>query len=292
MRILLAIDGSDQSYLAAGAIRLFASVDQVVLLYALDVPKAGYPMILPEVARDLQSTVEQTMREDGQRLLDRAVSLLPNRASASMQLVAGTPAEVILTTAERERIDLIVMGAQGVGLLREAMFGSVSHRVITHATCATLAVAAPMRGMRRILLALESEEDLEAAVHFLATRPFSYVPDLEVLTVSPFTPTMWPTGLVETQLPMETVAESARSFAESMAARLSQLGYQASGVTIVGAPAAAILRRAEETEADLILVGSHGRKGLSRFLLGSVSHAVLHQDRFPVLVLRLPGERR
>jgi len=66
-----------------------------------------------------------------------------------VRLEAGTPAEVILTAAERERIDLIVMGVRGVGLLREAMLGSVSRRVITHATCPTLAVAAPMRSWRR-----------------------------------------------------------------------------------------------------------------------------------------------
>jgi nucleotide-binding universal stress UspA family protein len=288
MRILLAIDGSEQSYLAARAVSLLASVEQVVMLHALDVPNPGYPMILPEVARDLQATLERAMQEDGQRLLDRAASLLPNRESASMQLEAGTPAEVILSVAERERIDLIVMGARGVGLLREAMLGSVSHRVITHATCATVVVAAAMRSLRRILLALESEEDAEAAVDFLAKRPFSDTPDLEVLTVLP-----WPIGLAETQPPLrETVAESARSFTQSIASRLSQIGYQASSITKVGAPAVQILQRADDTAADLILVGSHGRKGLSRFLLGSVSHAVLHQTRFPVLVFRLPQERR
>jgi hypothetical protein len=122
----------------------------------------GYPMIMPEVARDLQATVERNMREDGQHLLDRAVSLLPNRVSASMQIVAGTPAEVILAMAERERIDLIVMGARGVGLIREAMFGSVAHRVIKHATCATLAVTAPLPSVQRILLALALRKRTEA----------------------------------------------------------------------------------------------------------------------------------
>jgi nucleotide-binding universal stress UspA family protein len=288
MRILLAIDGSDQSYLAARAIHVLASVEKVVVLYVLDVPTPGYPMILPEVARDLQATVERTMREDGQRLLDRAVSLLPNRASASTQLVAGTPAEVIPATAERERIDLIVMGARGVGLIREAMLGSVAHRVITHATCATLAVTAPLLSLQRVLLALESDEDADAAIHFLSQRPFGQAPSVEVLTVFPFTHTIWPMGMVETQSLMETTVDSARSFAESVAVRLSQIGYQSSGVTLAGAPAAAILRRAEEAAADLILVGSHGHKGLSRLFLGSVSHGVLHQARFPVLVFRLP----
>jgi len=69
MRILLAIDGSDQSYLAARALSLLASVEQVVRLYALDIPKPGYPMILPEVAADFQATAERAMREDRTALI-------------------------------------------------------------------------------------------------------------------------------------------------------------------------------------------------------------------------------
>jgi nucleotide-binding universal stress UspA family protein len=49
-----------------------------------------------------------------------------------------------------------------------------------------------------------------------------------------------------------------------------------------------ILRLAEETEADLIVLGTHGRTGLGRLLLGSVAEAVLRRARCPVLVLKMP----
>ena len=53
-----------------------------------------------------------------------------------------------------------------------------------------------------------------------------------------------------------------------------------------GQPGEEIARKAQDEEFDLILMGSRRRKGLSRFVLGSVSHSVLHRAPCPVLVLR------
>ena len=52
---------------------------------------------------------------------------------------------------------------------------------------------------------------------------------------------------------------------------------------MVGTPSAMILQQAITLRSDLILMGTRGRKGITRFVLGSVSHAVLHRMPFPVL---------
>ncbi len=62
------------------------------------------------------------------------------------------------------------------------------------------------------------------------------------------------------------------------------LGHTMCGISVLGIPATMIVREAEKLGADLIMLGSHGRQGLTRFVLGSVSHAVLHQAQCPVLV--------
>ncbi|MGZ9189620.1 MAG: universal stress protein, partial [Nitrospira sp.] len=61
-------------------------------------------------------------------------------------------------------------------------------------------------------------------------------------------------------------------------------GHTTRGISVLGVPATMIVREAEKLGADLIMLGSHGRQGLTRFVLGSVSHAVLHQAQCPVLV--------
>jgi len=56
----------------------------------------------------------------------------------------------------------------------------------------------------------------------------------------------------------------------------------------VGKPSAEIVKAAKEWPADLIVIGSHGRRGLERALLGSVAEAVLRHSRCPVLIVRPP----
>jgi nucleotide-binding universal stress UspA family protein len=57
--------------------------------------------------------------------------------------------------------------------------------------------------------------------------------------------------------------------------RVGNLGYQAHGVAVVGTPSTMILQEATTLRSDLILMGTRGRQGITRFVLGSVSHKVL-----------------
>ena len=103
-----------------------------MLLHALDVRRSAYPMMVPEVANELYTTMEHSLRGDGDRLLDRVVSLLPTDIGpVTKRLDIGSPAEVIANVAQERKTDLIVMGARGVGPVQEQLFGSVSHRIVT-----------------------------------------------------------------------------------------------------------------------------------------------------------------
>lgn len=287
MRILVAVDGSDQSYEAARALAHLSPMRQLVILNAMDVPKPAYPMMVPEVAQELYTTVERGMREDGERLLNRTVSILPfHTGPTSKRLEVGNPADAILSVAEQERADLIVLGARGLGPVQEVLLGSVSHRVITQAPCPTLVVNKHMRALKQVLLAVEGEQDAEAAVKFLATKPFKESAQVTVLTILPFAAPLWPVGISDSEALKEKAIESGRDFVDSVAAKLFKLGYQASGSVTLGDPGHAILGWAGTTKPDLIMMGSRGRHGVTRFLLGSASHAVLHRAPCPVLVFR------
>lgn len=97
--------------------------------------------------------------------------------------------------------------------------------------------------------------------------------------------------------PMETLVTSDRLVAEaSLEARklLSTFGQRTTGQRAsleflkLGKPAAEILATAKEWSADLIVIGSHGRGGVQRVMLGSVAESVMRQARCPVLVVRPP----
>ncbi|HUY31777.1 MAG TPA: universal stress protein [Pirellulales bacterium] len=61
---------------------------------------------------------------------------------------------------------------------------------------------------------------------------------------------------------------------------------------VKGAPAAEIVRLAEESGAEMIVMGTHGRTGLGRLLMGSVAEAVLHRATCPVLIIKSPHVRQ
>jgi len=284
MKTLLAVDGSDNSYEAVHALKYLARAEQLTLLHAMNVPRPAYPMILPKVAEDLYKTVEQNMRADGERLLDRVQSLLPMHAGPSTKhLRIGSPAEVIVSMAEEQNADLIVMGARGLGPIKERLLGSVSHRILTLAPCATLIVNGPVKAMKQILLPLEGPSDAETAIRFLQLKPFHEAVELTLLTILPWTEPPWP-GAAAAAAASTEILEAQAAYIEGVAERLRAIGYQAHGVAVVGTPSSMILSEATTLQSDLILMGTRGRQGITRFVLGSVSHAVLHKTPCPVLV--------
>ena len=285
MKTLLAVDGSDNSYEAVRALKFLSRADQLILLHALNVPRPAYPMMMPEVSDELYKAVERSMPEDGERLLDRVQSLLPLHAGPSTKrLETGSPAEVIVTAAEQDKVDLIVMGARGLGPIKERLLGSVSHRILTLAPCAKLIVNGPVKAMTKVLLALQGPHDMEAAIRFLQLKPFHDPVQLSLLTVLPSVRPPWPVETAAAEQLEERALQSAREFIEDAANRLRSLGYEARGRAVLGTPASMILQEAGTLRSDAILMGSRGRKGAMRFMLGSVSHSVLHQMPCPIMM--------
>ena len=84
-------------------------------------------------------------------------------------------------------------------------------------------------------------------------------------------------------------AEAERHVA-AVAERARESGVDVETAVLRGTPYRAILDRAEAVDADLVVMGSHGRHGLERYLLGSTTERVLRLSSTPVLVLR--GEER
>ena len=290
MKTLLAVDGSDNSYEAVHVLKYLARTEQLTLLHALNVPRPAYPMMLPEVAEDLYKDLEQHMREDGERLLDRVQSLLPMHAGpTTKQLRIGSPTDVILSMAEEQKTDLIVMGARGLGPIKERLLGRVSHRILTLAPCATLIVNGPVKAMKQILLPIQDHFDTDAAIRFLQLKPFHDTMKITLLTVLPETAPPWPNDAAAAAASAE-ILESQADYINGVAERLRAIGYQAHGVAVLGTPSTMILQEATTLQSDLILMGTRGRQGITRFVLGSVSHAVLHKTPCPVLAFH-SGDR-
>lgn len=92
-------------------------------------------------------------------------------------------------------------------------------------------------------------------------------------------------------LQVDVLLEHAQGYVDAVAARAAKAGVHCTPVTFSALdPAEAIADTAREHDCDLIVMGSHGRRGLSRLLAGSVTQAVLADAPVPVMVLR-PGQQ-
>ncbi len=81
--------------------------------------------------------------------------------------------------------------------------------------------------------------------------------------------------------------EVAKADMNDIAKICEQNGVQSRSVIRLGHPVEAIVKEAEKSKADLIVIGSHGRSALKAALLGSVTFGVIHKDsKIPVLVVR------
>jgi nucleotide-binding universal stress UspA family protein len=147
-------------------------------------------------------------------------------------------------------------------------------------------VKSPLTQLRKILLPIEGQEDAESALRFLALHPFQQPIEVEVFTVWPQPQLSWPTTVGQSEILEAQAIEEAQERMKGITDRLVQMNVLCRAQVGIGDPAYAILEQAKASQADLLIMGTHGRGGLSRFLMGSVSHSVLHQTSCGVLIVR------
>ncbi len=143
----------------------------------------------------------------------------------------------------------------------------------------------------RILVAIDGSKYSDAAVRSVAERghsPDSEVRVLHVIEPVPVSPDGQAWGFA---LGISGVLDDQREAANELVARAAEVlrnaGWKVSTFVGEGNPTAVILDDSAEWKADLIVLGSHGRSGLDRFLLGSVSEAVARHARCSVEIVRL-----
>ncbi len=180
-------------------------------------------------------------------------------------------AEPIVAGAAEERADVIVMGPGTHGLARK-MLGDATSKVICNANSPVLVVPKASKPWRnRIMLATDGSAAAERATGFAASLARCFGLPLTVLSVQ--SPKHSP----------ERQAEAAKIVERAVEALASQ-GLTVAGALRRGTPTDEIFHALEDARADLIVMGSQGRTGLSRLLVGSNSLEVIGRARCPVLV--------
>lgn len=199
-----------------------------------------------------------------------------------------SPFEAIMDKAGSIRPDLIVMGTHGRTGFGKLLLGSVAEKVLRHAPCHVMtvrqdsAIAEGDHGLRRILVPVDftdhSHRALQVARSLLATDGSLAL--VHVVT-NPIHPSFYAGGVTRLfQLDPELPGR--------IRAKLQEwLGEHPGEVVAAEGPVhSEIMRVSQETEAQLIVIGTRGLSGVDHFLMGSVTEKVVRSSKIPVLTVK------
>ena len=285
MRIVAGVDWSGEAFAAVEQVGLLYRPDEVVLVHGVDLGMFQSPIVAGAVNLQGYDEFRQALMDAGRQAVERCRTLLPAETPSIRTLCeVQHPAAFILDSAATVKADLIAVGTHDHSRVTEVFAGSVSHRVLLHATVPTLIVKGKARPVTRVLMAAEGREDATRLHTWLTSHPFKNPVAVTILSVVPSL------HMVNARLMvgLESWSEQSERYAEQVvndtARALASPHFTVSTMVRTGDPVTTVCEAGNSH--DLIVIGSHGRKGLDRFLLGSVSHGIVHQAGCSVLVVR------
>lgn len=299
MKIIAAVDGSPHSEFALGLIsRLkLPKSTEVVLLSVVEELEIG---TYSESLRDYiaESVRERQVREAKSLLQMEMRRIAPHFVPIRSEMRDGHAAEQIISAAEDEDADLVVLGARGLNAVERFFLGSTSEKVSKYARSSVLIGHLPDQEDEdasdkpaeklRILVCCDGSKASHEAIASLSQIPLGKYAEVLLLSVhslmilfrQDILQKMSDEWLREKQQAEEALMKSAEHLKASGLPNVSVRVREADDVS------AEILSIARKWQADLIMVGSTGRSAVDRFLLGSVSKRVVRHAPCSVWIAR------
>lgn len=292
-RILVPTDGSDHAERAARhAVALAAAFEaELDVLSVVDLQRDAGAFS----AGGISEEYHDRLRSEGERAVAETADMVADVAggpSIETAVVEGETEETILERAEETGADLVAMGTGGRRGLRRFVTGDVTEYVVRTSPVPVLTAQAtddpPVTDYDDVLLPTDGSEAAATAVeHALAVAEafdatVHAVNVVDLAAVAAGSDAMPDTDLVE------RLNDRGEADTEAVADRAAETDADVDVVTEVreGSPGAAILEYVEEAGVDLVVMGTRGRSGLDRLLLGSTTDHVIRRSSVPVLATR------
>jgi nucleotide-binding universal stress UspA family protein len=285
--ILFPTDGSDGAAFAfEHVLDLAARHDATVhVLNVADTTQNGLLKIRGDDVDALEAEGDRIVREAAEQADEQGVDTVTD-------VVRGEPYREIVDYAEQHGLELIVMPTHGRRGLERFLLGSTSERVVRRADVPVLTmrpdddvtvshpyqdVLVPTDGSdcanQALAIGVDIADAEDAALHLLS-----------VIAITALGSDVRP------DIQLEMLEESAHELLDEAAAFADDAGVDAASTTVEYAPSIhqAILTYIDDHEVDLVVVGTHGRTGFDRYVLGSVTEYLVRTSPIPVLTVRAP----
>lgn len=300
-RLLVATDGMEDGHRAVtfaialarrhgSTIVLCYSVDRIAALGEAYVGYGGDGGAVLPMLRNIDDSARSILLEALDRV--KAAGIV-----ASAEELQGSPAEAILVREKDRSFDALVVGTRGERGLQRALNGSTADVVLRYNEIPAFVVSAGAGeadpSFARILVAVDDSDPSDAAICFAlefagadeASLVFCGVAQTDDLLDKAATYGYDPAPL------LKDIRSAARAplDAAGALAKTKQLAFES--VVAEGDPTNAILRAAADHRAGCIIMGTHGRRGVRRWIFGSVAESVARLSPVPVAVVRGPARR-
>jgi nucleotide-binding universal stress UspA family protein len=291
--ILVPLDGSGLSEASLGAALVLAKKlgSTVTLLHVIE---QGAPA---EVHKERHLTrsdeAEAYLKEAAARAFPPPIRVLTHVHAAPVADVARSIAEHATTELKP---DLIVVCTHGRGGVHDLLFGSIAQQIVAQGTIPLLLIKpdSPTFQIRTMLVPLDQDSAHDDGLPPAEMLAQAFDAELKLVSIIPTYATLTgEQGATSSLMPATTQAmldlreEHARDHLQLHLEALNRLGIRCSATVGRGDPAAAILRSAEQTGIDLIILSTHRKSGLGAFWSRSVAPSIAQRTRVPLLLLPL-----
>jgi nucleotide-binding universal stress UspA family protein len=242
---------------------------------------------------DIPETVVAELEQERSTYIRGVAATFAGVREPGIVVERGHPAQVILEQAEAKADTLIVMATHGYSGLRRWVLGSVAHKVVQAAIGPVLLfppyAKSPEGGpveLQRVIVPLDGSELAEHILPYAVALCRTL--DIELILVRVYNP-HFPGATVRMHEVSEIVHDAAENYLKEKERELQGEGLvKVSYEVLRGIPAEQITDFAVETPNSLTAMCTHGRHGVGRWVLGSVTDAVIHSSEEPILVVRAP----
>lgn len=287
--ILVALDFSEHSSaaLARGIALARESGATLHLLHAYELPFGAMPIYDVQIPQSMLDSV----RDAAARRIEKARATAEAAGLAcEAHLATAPPTAAIVETAETVKADLIVMGTRGLSGFQHALLGSNAERTARLAPCPvlTLKTDVPATGkFARILAPVDFSKQAEAAVELAIELAREHRGEIHFLHAYdiPSGVAMGYGGVIP-QSVFDGIEAAARDSLEKACEPAKRAGVRFKTHLVMGPTSDAILEAAKTESIDVIVMGTHGRRGFHHLLLGSVAERTLRLAPCPVLTIR------
>jgi nucleotide-binding universal stress UspA family protein len=229
-----------------------------------------------------------------------ANKLHSDNIKAELVIRYGAAADKILDFTAEQEIDLIIMATHGRSGITRWWMGSVAEKVISEATAPVLLVRSQrprktgtsdkLNLPHKILAPLDGSDIGESALPYAEAIASSSRGSINLLQV------ISPPGTVEANLLggpdwrkfVKAMHDAGEDYLKGIAERLNSKNIKVTYEIATGDPADKIVEYATNIRASMVAMSTHGRTGITRWVLGSVADKVLHGARIPILLVRSP----